>query len=316
MNGSETSLMNKTLALDPKAISSALDWHKVYPFLGQKHGLFLARYPKKWVYEFVTSIEAADMSDWGFWDLEKLKAYLVELERQHALISLNSSFDREEGWFRNFSNISEEKRRNCIAFGARNDPDSPPTLDNLDTEDLRVNTTLSGRLLPRELVKHLSPYLRSSEIVAIVDRYAKLINADGNESPFSNFLRYLVEELQVQGSRCHEVLVYAGASDLPDSEDRLQDQLAKSLSGLKSPSEGVHLIVCDETDKSRGTDLHARKIITKYVAFSLADSIGGGTRSKSITRIPDSDFVEENIRHWIDGDHGLTVKLKASWRSA
>lgn len=311
--------MNKTLALDPKAIKSALDWYKVYPSLGQRNGMFLANYPKKWVLDFLSSLESTDMSEWGFWDLEKLKAHFIDLDRQLALVSLQSPYDRDRSWFQNFCSIPEERRRNCIPFGARDDPNNPPTLDSLDPTDLRVETTISGTLHPRELVRHLSPFLMRSEIVAIVDRYAELENSVGNPSQFSTFLKCLVEELQGEGSRCHEVLVYAQSPkdrDYQSSVERLQDQLGKLLSGLKSPSHGVHYICCDEIDQRGKTDLHARKIVTKYVAFSLADSIGGRSHSKSITRIPDSAFLEENIKNWIDGDHGLTIKLKASWKNS
>ena len=46
--------MNKTLALDPKAIENQTDWGKIYPFVGHARGLFMANFPKSWANELLS----------------------------------------------------------------------------------------------------------------------------------------------------------------------------------------------------------------------------------------------------------------------
>ena len=37
------------IALNPQSIERYEDWLKISPFLGQSHGNFIARLPKKWL---------------------------------------------------------------------------------------------------------------------------------------------------------------------------------------------------------------------------------------------------------------------------
>ena len=81
--------MNKVLALDPEAIETALDWYKVQPYIGHSKGLFLADFPRNWALEFLHRDINTD--GWGFWDIEKLKEYLIQLKNSNTFISLNSN---------------------------------------------------------------------------------------------------------------------------------------------------------------------------------------------------------------------------------
>lgn len=306
--------MNKILALDPSAVESPTDWYKVYPFVGQRHGLFVADFPKRWEREFVARLEDLDPKVWGFWDEERITNTLIELREQNSFLSLQSPYDRSRGWFENLLTVLEEKMDRVIAFGSRRDNLQPPTLDTLDPTSLEVQTTLSGELTPERLLKELQPYLRSSRKLALVDRHQYLTDSRGLDSSFLRFLRLLLSE--VQSSSCHEILVYArhAPEDFPymRSNDSLTRQLSISLSGHVTPTYGIKYLCCSELSR-KTTDLHRRMIVTNHVAFVLADSIAGRSHSKSITRVPDKGFIEESQKNWIDGDHGLEIKCRADY---
>jgi hypothetical protein len=312
---SEIFLMNKTLALDPNAVESPTDWHKIYPFVGQRHGLFVADFPRRWEREFIGRLRELDPTVWGFWDEERITNTLIELREQNSFISLQSPYDKSRSWFENFLSVSEKNRDGVIAFGSRDDSLQPPTLDSLDPTSLEVQTTLSGKLTPERLLSELRPYLRSSGKLALVDRHHYLLDSRGSESSFLKFLRLLL--LEVQSSRCHEILVYARhdpeAFPHMRSNDLLARQLEKLLAGQITPTYGIKYVCLSEHTNDRTTDLHRRMIVTNHVAFVLADSITGGTHSKSITRVRDKDFIEGCQRNWIDGDHGLEVKCCAEY---
>ena len=54
-----TCLISRTIAIDPAAIEKYSDWLKLYPFVGQNKGLFLAKYPKKWINEIANNLKIA-----------------------------------------------------------------------------------------------------------------------------------------------------------------------------------------------------------------------------------------------------------------
>jgi len=300
--------MNKTLALDPGAVKSPLDWHKVYPFVGQRRGLFVADFPKRWEREFIDQLGELDPSVWGFWDEERITSTLIELREQNSFRSLESPYDMRRSWFENFLSVPEKKRERVIAFGSRGDSLKPPTLDTLDPTSLEVQTTLSGKLTTEKLLSELRPYLRTSKKLALVDRHNYLTDRSGSESSFLRFLRSLLSE--VESSSCHEILVYAkyAPDDYPYmlSSESLTSQLSTSLTGFVTPTYGVKYFCCSEHLR-RTTDLHRRVIVTNHAAFVLADSIAGTTHSKSITRVQDAAFIEDCQKNWIDGDHGLEI---------
>lgn len=308
--------MYKLLALDPKAINSPLDCEKVYPRVGLRHGVFVADYPKHWHKAFLSILEALEPAEWGFWNEERLKSKLIELVEQQSFLSLESPYDKGKSWFDNFLRVPERNREGCIFFGHRDDPSKPPTLDDLDPAQLEVKTTISGDMTPEVLIQELSLYMKRSRKIALVDRHNGLIDGRGNASTFSKFLRQLVTT--VEGSKCQEIIVYAEYDKLrPDymaSDISLSNQLASSLAGLVTPTYGVKYVCCSE-EGMRITDLHARRIVTNNVVFVLSDSIGGRTLSKSIHRIPDLDFLEENLRKWIDEEHGLKVERVAVYKN-
>ena len=109
-------------------------------------------------------------------------------------------------------------------------------------------------------------------------------------------------------SKCNEIIIYCKH----DKPRNLQEALIANFFGIKTPLYGIKYICCNEVPSGVGlraatTDLHARWIVTTNVAFQLSDSISGGTKSQTITRIKDRDFREAQVKSWIDGDHGLEV---------
>ncbi len=301
--------MNKILALDPKAIESARDWEKIYPFVGHAKGLFIAKYPKIWIQEFLD--QDRDGTKWEFWNLEKIKEILIDLQQSNSFVSLNSPYEPAIGWVENYSKIGVDKKEDCIAYGSRKDPGDLRTLDQLDPRDLFINTTISEKLTPKKLTKTLKIFLQNSPKIAIVDRHNYLTTLSGEPSVFVDFIKDLLEI--TKSSRCHEIIIYAKHD--PDkypymlTDESIKEQMMKVFDGYTTPTYGIKYICCSEYQNNQ--DLHARKIITNHVVFLLSDSIVGRTYSQSITRVHDDRFRESNLKFWIDQEHGLDVKASA-----
>ncbi len=305
--------MNKTLALDPEAIESARDWDKVSPFIGHEQGLFMADYPRRWTRKFLET--EIDTAEWGFWSLEKIKEYLIQLEISNTFISLNAAYDNHLPWADNYLALHEGKKVNCMAFACRKSASGLPTLDQLDPSKLRVDTTINEKFSPQTLVQNVKIYCQNSSKIAIVDRHNYLTTHKGTNSLFSEFVRELLNV--VEDTKCHEILIYAKHD--PErypymrSNDSLEEQLKQTFSGWITPTYGIKYMCCSEHGTKK--DLHSRKIVTNHVVFLLSDSIAGKTYSQSITRIPDQHFREENLKSWIDEEHGLDVKVSATFRN-
>ena len=310
--------MNKVLALDPEAIETALDWYKVQPYIGHSKGLFLADFPRNWALEFLHRDINTD--GWGFWDIEKLKEYLIQLKNSNTFISLNSSYDSDVEWTKNFLKLEEEKRKNCIALACRKSSDNFKTFDNLDPSELNVETTIEKRFTPIELAQYLKLFFRNSPKIAFIDRHNYLTTASGEESNFASFIKELL--LIIKSSKCHEIIIYAKYD--PDkypymkSNNSLIDQLKNTFAGFVTPTYGIKYICCSEFSKiknPRSQDLHSRKILTNNVMFILSDSIMGRTYSQSITRIADQSIIDSNLKLWIDENHGLDIMTSATYIS-
>jgi hypothetical protein len=301
--------MNKILALDPKAIESLSDWVKVYPFVGHERGLFMANFPKHWAREFLE--QDFDSNGWGFRDLEKMKELLISLQESNTFVSLNSPYETLNEWFENYSNIDNDKKENCIAYGRRNASGGLKTLDDLDPRQLLIDSTIGEKFTPKTLTQSLKIFLQNSPKIAIVDRHNYLTTLNGKPSLFVDFIKELLEI--TKSSKCHEIIIYAKYD--PDkypymlTDETLKDQMVKVFNGCMTPTYGIKYICCSEYQNNQ--DLHARKIITNHVVFLLSDSIAGSTYSQSITRIHDDAFRESNLKSWIDQEHGLDVKASA-----
>jgi len=309
MNDSQIFSMHKILALDPDAIESAEDWYRVYPFLGQAKGLFMANYPKKWISKFLKL--DVDANEFSFWDQERIKQFLISLDASYSFISLNAPYDNNIDWASNYHKIGN-KDVNCIAFGRRGKASGLKEIDQLDPRQLFIDTTVMKKFTPAGLARILSIFMRNSGKIAIVDRHNYLTKINGEVSPFVEFIREVLKD--VKSSKCYEILIYAKYD--PDkysymtSSVSLYEKLSEVFSGFVTPLYGITYICCAEYLNSN--DLHARKILTNHAAFALSDSIAGKTYSQSVTRIHDQEYRNINLKAWIDGEHGLDVKLSAN----
>ncbi len=301
--------MNKILALDPRAIESMSDWGKIYPFLGHEKGLFLANFPRPWAKKFLQ--EDFDSNTWMFKDLEKIKEFLISIEKSNTFVSLGSPYDSSVEWFENYSKIDKDKKQNCIAFRRRESSGELSTLDDLDPRQLFINSTIEGRFTPKKLIQNLKIFLQNSPKIALVDRHNYLTTLNHKPSLFVEFIKEILEV--TKSSKCHEIIIYAKYD--PDRypymlcDDSLKEQMTMAFDGCVTPTYGINYVCCAEYQNNH--DLHARKIITNHAVFLLSDSIAGTTFSQSITRVHDDNFRESNLKSWIDQEHGLDVKASA-----
>lgn len=301
--------MNKVLALDPKAIEFDSDWVKIYPFVGHEKGLFMANFPKNWTKEFLN--EVYEEEKWEFWDAEKIKEYLITLQKSNTFVSLNSPYEPSFEWHENFLKLDQIKIENCIAVCRRNVLCGLKNLDNLDSRQLFVDTTIGEKFSPNKLANVLKIFLQNSSKMAIVDRHNYLTAPSGKPSLFVEFVKEILDI--TKSTRCHEIIIYAKYDPLNYpymlNDSTISEKLKELFDGCITPTYGIKYICCAEYQKN--TDLHSRRIITNHVVFILSDSIAGRTYSQSITRVHDEKFRELNIRSWIDQDHGLDVKASA-----
>jgi hypothetical protein len=301
--------MNKILAMDPSAIDSVRDWEKIYPFIEHAKGIFIANYPRKWAQKFINQI---DTSDWGFWDQKKIEELLIYWESTNTFVSLNSPYDDLLNWSVNYSKANIDTSH-CISFGSRKLIHGLKTLDELDPNQLFLDSTIFGKFTSIELVKLLKLFLQNAGKLALIDRHNYLIKTNGEIHPFVIFVRHILSA--IKSSKCYEIIIYARHD--PDkypymkSNETVYEQLKKSFEECITPLHGVRYICCSEYANNQ--DLHARRIITNNVVFLLSDSIAGHNFSQSITRVHDKNFREKNLKDWIDGDHGLAIKSEATY---
>lgn len=303
--------MNKVLAIDPKAIENTVDWLKIYPHVGHEKGLFMANFPKVWVNEFLG--QDFDSDNWDFSDIQKIKEILIAFQTTNTFVSLNSPYQPLLEWCENFLKISEDKRKDCLAFKNRRSVSKLETLDELDPRQLCVNSTIEQKFTPQTLAKNLKIFLQNSPKIAIVDRHNYLVTLNGKSSLFAEFIKQVL--IATQSSKCHEIIIYArhDPNRFPymQSNETLSMQLMKSFEEHITPTYGIKYICCKEYQNNN--DLHSRKIVSNHVVFLLSDSIVGNTFSQSITRVSDVPFRESNIKSWIDEEHGLEVKASATF---
>ena len=301
--------MHKILALDPDAIESAIDWGKVYPFLGQEKGVFMANYPRHWILKFLKNNN--NFNEWGFWDKEKIKEFLIVLDRSNSFVSLNSPYDNTIDWAINYFNTGH-KNENCIAFGSRRESAVLKDIGQLDPLQLYIDSTVIKKFTPVGLAQTMSIFLKNSGKVAIVDRHNYLTKSNGEISLFVDFIRAVLKD--VRYSKCYEILIYAKYDPerypYMNSADSLYEKMSQVFAGFITPLHGIKYMCCAEY--LNGNDLHARRILTNHAAFILSDSIAGKTYSQSITRVHDQEYREINLKAWIDGDHGLDIKVSAT----
>jgi hypothetical protein len=207
--------------------------------------------------------------------------------------------------------LDQIKIENCIAVCRRNVLCGLKNLDNLDSRQLFVDTTIGEKFSPNKLANVLKIFLQNSSKIAIVDRHNYLTAPSGKPSLFVEFIKEILDI--TKSTRCHEIIIYAKYDPLNYpymlNDSTISEKLKELFDGCITPTYGIKYICCAEYQKN--TDLHSRRIITNHVVFILSDSIAGRTYSQSITRVHDEKFRELNIRSWIDQDHGLDVKASA-----
>lgn len=305
--------MNKILALDPLAIESYIDWLKFQPYVGQNKGLFMANFPRHWVSEFIKN--ELDTKDWGFYDTIKIKEFLISQESNNTFVSLNSTYDKKIKWGKNYNNVPNANKIDCIPIASRSDNNGLRTFEDLQPEEeLFIDSTKSEGLTPNGLLQCCKLFFQNSSKIAFVDRHNYLLTAGGELSTFTSFIQGLLKIIK-DPKKCHAILIYSkyDPEKYPymKSNDALYQQLSKVFGGHTTPTYGIKYMCCQESSKNE--DLHARKIVTNHVVFNLQDSISGHTRSQSITRVADKNFREKNIKSWIDEDHGLDVISSATY---
>ena len=300
------------IALNPQSIERYEDWLKISPFLGQSHGNFIARLPKKWLSVLNEHIRDININGWGQEDAKKLLEFFYLLNIKNSIIPRGLNDFSIDDWSNSISN-DIEKLKNILIIDKRNNNFNLPTFDNLNTNHLRISSSLeSNNNLSKKysLFSLLSPYLKYSGKVAFVDRNNYLVDSQGRETPF---LLFILEFLSnIKNSKCHEIVIYARFdhnNSFLNSEENISKLMLNYFSKYTTPLYGIRYIFCNEVGTAN-TDLHERKIVTNFCLFRMADSISGQTKSHSITRVQDENIISRNIDLWLDDGHGMEVVLE------
>ena len=306
------SALYQFIALNPQSIERYEDWLKISPFLGQSHGNFIARLPKKWLSVLNEHIRDININGWGQEDAKKLLEFFCLLNIKNSIIPIGLNDFSIDDWSNSISN-DIEKLKNILIIDKRNNNFNLPTFDNLNTNHLRISSSLeSNKNLSKKysLFSLLSPYLKYSGKVAFVDRNNYLVDIQGRETPF---LLFILEFLSnIKDSKCHEIVIYARFdhnNSFLNSEENISKLMLNYFSKYTTPIYGIRYIFCNEVGTAN-TDLHERKIVTNFCLFRMADSISGQTKSHSITRVQDENIISRNIDLWLDDGHGMEVVLE------
>ena len=300
-------MMNKILALSPYAIQKYKDWLKIQPRLGPKNGIFLADFPRKWINTFKLDHSTIHSEDWDEWDEKLILEFLAKTYQENGFISLNSPYKDDFEWERNFLGISEDKKTECIAIGARGNQFNITDFDKFKISSLDVNDTISTKFSSDDLFNLLKNYFVNTQKIAFVDRHNYLFTPSGAISEFTKLIRKVLEI--TKNKPLGEIVIYAQYDNIKfpymRSKEQLDDALEECFGSSKSPTYGIKYLCCNEVGTN--DDLHARYILTKNVAFNLTDSIPGNKTSQSITRIRDIQETERLLCKWIDEEHHLSI---------
>jgi hypothetical protein len=300
------------IALNPYSIEKYEDWLKISPFLGQSHGNFIARLPKKWLSLLNDHITDININGWGQEDTKKLLEFFCLLNSKNAIIPIGLNDFSINDWSPSILN-DIEKFKNILIIDKRKNTFNLPTFDNLTANNLRISSSLESNKNLSErynLFSLLSPYLKYSGKIAFVDRNNYLVDSLGRQTLFLQFLAELLSN--IKDSKCHEIIIYAKFdqnNSYLNSKENISKLMLSYFSKYTTPIYGVRYIFCNEIGSSN-TDLHERKIVTNYCLFRLADSISGHTKSHSLTRVQDENIISRNIDLWLDDNHGMEVVLE------
>lgn len=300
------------IALNPYSIEKYEDWLKISPFLGQSHGNFIARLPKKWLSLLNDHISDINTNGWGQEDTKKLLEFFCSPNIKNAIIPIGLNDFSVSDWSTSILN-NIEIFKSILIIDKRKNISNLPTFDNLTTNHLRISSSLESNknLLERyNLFALLSPYLKFSGKIAFVDRNNYLVDNLGRQTLFLQFISELLSN--IKDSKCHEIIIYAKFdqnNSYLNSKEKISKLMLSYFSKYTTPIYGVRYIFCNEVGSSN-TDLHERKIVTNYCLFRLADSISGHTKSHSLTRVQDENIISRNIDLWLDDNHGMEVVLE------
>lgn len=300
------------IALNPQSIEKYEDWLKISPFLGQSHGNFIARLPKKWLSVLNEHIKDVNTNGWGQEDTKKLLEFFCSLNIKNSIIPIGLNDFLINDWSKSISN-DIEKFKSILIIDKRGNIFNLPSFDNLTTNHLRIPSSLESNKNLSErfsLFALLSPYLKYSGKIAFVDRNNYLVDSQGHQTLFLQFILELLSN--IRDSKCHEIVIYAKFdknNSYLNSKENISKVMLNFFSKYTTPLYGIRYIFCNEVG-SFNTDLHERKIVTSYCLFRLADSISGHTKSHSLTRVQDENIISRNIDLWLDDNHGMEVVLE------
>ena len=307
-----SNVLFQLIALNPQSIEKYEDWLKISPFLGQSHGNFIARLPKKWLSVLHEHIADININGWGQENTKKLLEFFCSINVKNAIIPIGIKDFPINNWSQIISG-DIDKFKDILIIDKRENVLNLPTFDNLTTSHLRISSSLESNKNLSErysLFSLLSPYLKYSGKIAFVDRNNYLIDSQGRQTLFLQFIFELLSN--IKDSKCHEIIIYAKFdpnNSYLNSKESISKLMLSYFSKYATPIYGVRYVFCNEVGSSN-TDLHERKIVTNYCLFRLADSISGHTKSHSLTRVQDDNVISRNIDLWLDDNHGMEVVLE------
>lgn len=299
--------MSRLISIDPSAIQSIADFNHIRPYIGQTKTFFLAASPKNWCSELMKAIEEFDQNS-----QKRILEFITHLKAEKSLYRAGYS-DESDDFITNAINHLQVDQHLKLVIANKTVGDAIKTFQDLTNEDLDGPKSFSGSFSDENSVWfYLELYAKTAGRLAIVSRHNNLFDSRDRPSLFSKHLCKLVAGVNNAG--CHEIIIFTTRSEDKYPEQRTQESLKNALmdilNGIKLPTYGVRMIVCDEKSISRETDLHGRLIVTNHVVLNLSDNLGGRTRSQSISVEPDSAISKFKRSLWLEMEHGLDVYME------
>jgi hypothetical protein len=303
--------MNKIIALSPHAIQNYFDWLKIYGRLGQRYGVFLAKFPKHWVRDFTSHIDTIETEHWDEWSRLQLREYIIYLENSGALLSLFSNFDHSKTHEENIFLLINSKEHIVFPICRRENKYGLPSIQDLKADDLIVQSSADGPFNGNQLITSLAPYFITARKIVFVDRHNYLLDAASKPTTLSDLIVDIIKINRLSNS-IQEIVIFAKynpiRAEYMKNEGSLKEALKICFSGLKTPTYGIRYVCCNEGGAQ--SDLHARLIITNHISFTLTDSISSKNKSQKIIRISDPIADSKDKTLWLDEEHGLDIAIE------
>ena len=217
--------MNEIFGIDPLAPRDIKDLKALLAGFGLEHGRFIARYPRDWEHELISSFAHRT-------ELDKCRLMRLIQVHKNAFLSTDAPFNLTKSWPKNVAELNGRDKLFYRILAKNPNTENFETLDSYLWDD---DDTTSSRgafivMSPEAYAKACAPLFECSSEVHISDRFFQLRDHTGalNRKRW-RVLRALIDRA-TKSSKCREFTLHF---ELPNGlmiknfEERIETDLAE-----------------------------------------------------------------------------------------